>query len=147
MTNIRTYAAVGLVVLALSGCAGTVTEPSAERVAPSETATSAPTGPIVLTPSTDAPASEPANSGLIPNGEAVFSEAMRENLHGISEITDAELLAAGYYACELVAAGESPDDVVIFDATAAGEPVPGWNNAALAGFATQTLCVEFDQTG
>jgi hypothetical protein len=142
MFKTRALGAV-LVVLALSGCSAESEEsaPAAESAAPTATP-----GPIELPSSAATPEATEAPSGVIEDGEAIFLESSRKGLHGMDDVSDAQLLATGYYACDLVAAGESPDDVDVISGSAAGEPVPEWNDAALAGLATQTLCVEYDIT-
>lgn len=134
-----------LVVLALSGCSAAAVEsaPTGERAAPTASATA---GPIDLSTVTPDPVSTEAASGVIENGEEIYLKATRSGLHGMESVSDAQLLATGYYACELIAGGESPDDVDVIQGAAAGEPVPEWNDAALAGLATETLCVEYNQS-
>ena len=78
------------------------------------------------------------------DADKVFLGAMRETLHSVESLTDAELIAAGHSACEQIAAGATVDTVVVFDGDFAGEPKANWNDLALAGVATQTYCTEYD---
>lgn len=115
-----TVAALAAVLLALTGCAGT-----------SESAGGAPTAPAVSESPAAAPATvEPTSSGEV-DVEKYFLES---GLVSQVELGDEEKLAAGYYACEEVAAGNY--DVVALDG------VTDVFNSSFVRGATTILCPE-----
>ena len=145
-------------ILLLAGCsavsaeaqdAPTLSTSSTPSATPSEQP-SAP-GPVAVAPS-QAPAKPTA--GIIPNGEATFLKYATQPgstlLVGMDGVPDSDLLKAGYYACDLFAQGQSYDkmDVIHGDeaALAAANQPPNRNDAAIAGLASQTLCVQYDIT-
>lgn len=102
----RIAALAAVLVLTLTGCAGGADEAGDVRTAPAVSESSA---PLV--------AEEPSND--TDEAEAAFLDAFRAIQHTyasvIPDATDEQLLAAGYDACERLAAGEVSTDISLID--------------------------------
>jgi hypothetical protein len=125
--------ALALVALVLAGCSAEASEaPSQARIA------QAPDESPAAQPSTDTPDYIDADAD-----EDEFLRASRAGLRGMDESTDAELLAAGYDSCQQLSGGTEVGDVEVFPEVNPAEIVENWNDEAVAGLASETLCTEF----
>ncbi|ANP74548.1 DUF732 domain-containing protein [Cryobacterium arcticum] len=132
------FAAVA--VLALSGCSAAGAGAGAD-VARSE----APEVAAITAPTESA--TPVAESGEAEDGEARFLRSMHNgSVADLLGATDPELLAAGHLACAQMTNGTAIDSVDVIQGDVPGEQNPGWTDRSLAGIASETLCVEFDQT-
>lgn len=103
----RIAALAAVLVLTLTGCAGGAGDAGDERTAPTASESAAP-----LT------AEDPAEKDTA-ESEAAFLEAFRDlqatYASVIPDATDEQLLAAGYEACERLAAGEASTDITLIE--------------------------------
>ena len=125
----RTAALTAVLLLTLTGCAGTPESAPGGPKQASETA-----APLVAeTPAESAPADD----------EALYLEEVRDRLPAttiIPDATDEQLLAAGQEACERRDAGESSDDITLIEGEVRGEGGYFVDSQAIVGAAWITLC-------
>ena len=127
---------VAVVVIALSGCAaGVESAEPAKSAAPVET--SAPVesaAPLKVDEATPAEAA---------SDETFVAEA-RIRLTGLKEAPDADLIAAGKKACELLAQGQTVEEVRLIEGEQPNENDLYWDSIVLATWGAKVYCPEFD---
>jgi len=138
MVNMGKLAGIAVFVLALSGCASAGASADVARSAePEVAAIAAPTESSV----------PDAGIGEAEDGEAMFLRSMHNgSVADLLGSSDPELLAAGRLACTQMTDGTPIDSVDVVVGDVPGEQNQGWTDRSLAGIASETLCVEFDQT-
>lgn len=134
-TSAASVAAAAVLLLALTGCAGGVETPSADRTAPAATSPKETAAPLVA----ETPAAAPSE-----DVDAAFVAAVRASLPPTTQIpnaTDQQLIDAGHQACERLAAGEASDQMSVIEGEVAGEGGYYWDSAAIINAARTSLCL------
>ena len=132
-------------VLMLSGCSAAGVDGIATNA--EIVASAAPTAAAITLDSLEAdPSIEALTSGEIADAESVYLGAVRGGgPSGLESASDTELVAAGRLACEQLAAGVALDDVDVIIGDDPREAHVGQNDRNVAGLASETFCIEYNQ--
>lgn len=133
--------AVVAAVLVLAGCSATPSDDGDDsaRVAPSSSPAPSETVEPTAAPLAEQPETDETESEPMPTGEGEFLAAVYPAWHG-SLPADADLISAGYYACEQLTAGVAETEIL---AVAGDSEDAKWNNSQLIS-AAGLLCPQFN---